>query len=101
MRKRCFNSKLRLKQELQAPGTSKQCEIQISHGGRNVNSTSNKFTPEMIQTLIKAVNLLPAGTPKRLVTHSSILNDFITFIHSFVGNPPQYQVRLLVHGNFR
>ncbi|TPP65918.1 putative ribosome-associated chaperone zuotin translation, partial [Fasciola gigantica] len=76
--KALFNSKLaEVKQELQAPGLQSSAKSNQPTAVGNVNSTSTKFTPEMIQTLIKAVNLLPAGTPKRWEAIAAYINQHV------------------------
>ncbi|THD20568.1 putative ribosome-associated chaperone zuotin translation [Fasciola hepatica] len=76
--KALFSSKLaEVKQELQAPGLQSSAKSNQPTAVGNVNSTSTKFTPEMIQTLIKAVNLLPAGTPKRWEAIAAYINQHV------------------------
>ncbi|VDP76234.1 unnamed protein product [Echinostoma caproni] len=72
-----FNSKLaEVRQELQAPGLQSSLKSnQAAAVSNESTTTSARFSSEVIQILIKAVNLLPAGTPKRWEAIAAYVNQ--------------------------
>ncbi|KAF6778608.1 hypothetical protein AHF37_01801 [Paragonimus kellicotti] len=92
-----FNAKYQeIQQAMQPPGL--QIGTKSSHSDSSELSTtaSVKYSPEVIQALIKAVNLLPAGTPKRWEAIAAYINQHVPNA-SISGKEALKQAKALSH----
>ncbi|CAH8496168.1 unnamed protein product [Schistosoma turkestanicum] len=74
-----FSSKVEsVKRELQVNNIQSQTKLKSEENSPTERQTSaSKWTAEMIQVLVKAVNILPAGTPKRWEAIAVYVNQHI------------------------
>ncbi|KAA3674703.1 DnaJ subfamily C member 2 [Paragonimus westermani] len=92
-----FNAKFQeIQRAMQPPGL--QIGTKSSQSGSSEHSTtaSIKYSPEVIQALIKAVNLLPAGTPKRWEAIAAYINQHVPNA-SISGKEALKQAKALSH----
>lgn len=93
---RIFSAKVEsVKHELQANNLQTQTKQKPEEIPSTESQTNaSKWTTEMIQVLVKAVNILPAGTPKRWEAIAAYLNQHISGV-SVSGKDVLKQAKLL------
>ncbi|CAH8850179.1 unnamed protein product [Trichobilharzia szidati] len=84
-----------VRRELQANNIQSQVKSKSQETSATEGQTSSsKWTNEMIQILVKAVNLLPAGTPKRWEAIAAYVNQHVNGV-SVTGKEVLKQAKLL------
>ncbi|CAH8553789.1 DnaJ (Hsp40), sub C, member 2, variant 2 [Schistosoma haematobium] len=91
-----FSAKVEsVKHELQANNLQSQTKLKPENSPNTDSQTNaSKWTTEMIQVLVKAVNILPAGTPKRWEAIAAYVNQHISGV-SVSGKDVLKQAKLL------
>ncbi|VDO67647.1 unnamed protein product [Schistosoma curassoni] len=91
-----FSAKVEsVKHELQANNLQSQTKLRPENSPSTDSQTNaSKWTTEMIQVLVKAVNILPAGTPKRWEAIAAYVNQHISGV-SVSGKDVLKQAKLL------
>ncbi|KAH8877174.1 DnaJ likeubfamily C member 2 [Schistosoma japonicum] len=72
-----FSSKIEsVKRELQTNNSQSQTKLKSEENpSSDIQTNSTRWTTEMIHVLVKAVNILPAGTPKRWEAIAAYVNQ--------------------------
>ncbi|KAF7232590.1 hypothetical protein EG68_09376 [Paragonimus skrjabini miyazakii] len=92
-----FNAKYHeIQQAMQPPGLQIGTKSSQSDSAEHSITASVRYSPEVIQALIKAVNLLPAGTPKRWEAIAAYINQHVPNA-SISGKEALKQAKALSH----